>query len=172
MKTCVTAALLSIFLLGHASAREIGRAVSSILSDHVALAATDVAEQALTPNLYQFVGHQLRITYSTSSIRGTPLFTYRDGSRTLQFEGTEIRTIDTELGTLVTVTTRLTTDAGWTTFTLLLPRVHLGSTQQAAVETVGLTTDHLITFTPAPRPGQTERYRVTRLTGTAELVDF
>ena len=75
-----------------------------------------------TPNLYQLHGHHLHITYSTSSIDGKPRFQYHDPFQTLQFSGDEIRTIASEIGTLVTVTIRLTVDSGSTSSTLSCPR--------------------------------------------------
>ncbi len=123
------------------------------------------------PNLYELRGAGLRVTYSTTGIDGRPRFVYRDGADTLSFEGDEIRTSDTEIGTLVTVTIVQTVDTGSTSFTVLVPRVNLDETGRAPVVTEGITTDHRFSVIPAFETGQMETYRVGRLSGTASLVE-
>jgi hypothetical protein len=125
-----------------------------------------------SPDLYQLRGAQLHITYSTTSFVGKPSFVYQDATQTLTFEGDQIRTVATEIGTLVTVTLRMTTDSGSTSFTLLVPRVNLGSSHQAPIHTEGITTLHRFSVVPAFNQGQTELYTVTPLTGTASFIDF
>lgn len=101
----------------------------------ITLAAIPVLQshaQEQTPNLYNFTGYnskgdKVTINYSTSSFTGKPLFNYQEQKQTLNFAGDEIRTVDTEIGTLVTVTIKKTVDTGNTTFSLLIPRVNLGS---------------------------------------------
>ena len=66
------------------------------------------------PNLYQLSGKHLNITYSTSGIDGKPHFSYQDLQQTLNFTGDQIRSVETEIGTLVTVTIRMTVDTGGT----------------------------------------------------------
>jgi hypothetical protein len=125
-----------------------------------------------TPDFYQLQGAQLHITYSTTSFGGKPRFVYQDALQTLTFEGDQIRTVTTEIGMLVTVTTLMTIDSGSTTFTLLVPTVNLGPTNQAPIQTEGITTIHRFSIVPAFNQGQTELYTVTPLTGTASLVVF
>jgi len=125
-----------------------------------------------TPDFYQLHGAQLHITYSTTSIDGKPRFGYQDASQTLTFEGNQIRTVTTEIGILVTVTIHSTPDSGSTTFTLLVPTVNLGPSNQASIHTEGITTIHRFSIVPAFNRGQTESYTVTPLTGTASLVFF
>jgi hypothetical protein len=125
-----------------------------------------------TPDLYQLHGDQLHIMYSTTSFDGKPRFDYQDASQTLAFEGDQIRTVTTEIGTLVTVTICRTIDRGSTTFTLFVPTVNLGSSNQAPINTEGITTIHRFSIVPAFNQGQTELYAVTRLTGTASFVNF
>jgi hypothetical protein len=163
----VTALLLP---LGHASAQGAGRPPSVVGPDRRAPAAAEVVE----PNFYQLAGEGLRVTYLTEGGRGQPQPTlrYRDGSRVLLFTGDEIRTEETELGRLVTVTIRLRVDVDSTTFTLVVPHVNLGPGNQAAFRTIGITTVHHQPFAPEPPVGPVEKYRVTRLRGTAEYVAF
>ena len=125
-----------------------------------------------TPNLYNVDGCGLHITYSTSSIDGKPLFQYHDSSQTLQFSGDQIRTLDSEIGMLVTVTIRLTPDFGSTSFTLMVPQVNLGQSSESHVKTFGVTTLHRSSIAPQLDLGQKEHYTVTELSGTASLVAF
>ena len=123
-----------------------------------------------TPNLYQLQGHGVSITYSATSFSGKPLFNYQDMHQTLNFEGDQIRTIDLEIGMLVSVTIRLTVDAGSTTFSVLLPNVNLVDSQQAHIRTEGITTVQRFALAPILNRGQTEFYSVVGLTGTAMIV--
>jgi hypothetical protein len=135
----------------------------------------EIAGSALpvkAPDMYVLHGAQLHITYSTTSFLGKPQFVYQDAVQTLSFEGDQIRTVATELGTLVTVTIRMTVDTGSTTFTLLVPTVNLGSSNQATIHTEGITTIHRFSVVPLFNQGQTELYSVTPLTGTASFVNF
>jgi hypothetical protein len=125
-----------------------------------------------TPNLCQLQGHQLHVTYSTTSIDGKPHFTYRDASQTLNFRGDEIRTLDSEIGTLVSVTILQTIDNGSTSFSLLVPLVNLGPSNQAHINTEGITTMHRFSVVPILNQGQIELYSVTKLRGSAEMVAF
>ncbi len=124
------------------------------------------------PNLYELSGEGLHITYSTTSFGGVPMFTYQDGSQSKQFTGSQIRTVQTEIGTLVTVTTFLTVDSGSTTFTLLIPTVNLRSSDSVAISTDGIQTVHRFLVIGPPLQGQTELYTVYPLTGTASFVFF
>jgi hypothetical protein len=97
-------------------------AIRSVESSDLELAMRKMA----TPNLCQRQGHQLHVTYSTTSIDGKPQFTYWDASQTLNFRGDEVRTLDSEVGTLESVTTLPTIDNGSTSFSLLVPLVNFG----------------------------------------------
>jgi hypothetical protein len=124
------------------------------------------------PTLYQVSGHKIQITYSTSSFEGPPLFHYQDASQNLQFKGKEIRTIETEGGTLVAVTLNLTPDLGSTSFTLLVPHVGLGLSDSAHIETAGITTLHKTSIVGPALQGQTDFYTFHPLQGTASFVVF
>src|SRR5437870_4906268 len=82
--------------------------------------------QPAQPNLYQLSGGGLHITYSSTSIEGKPHFQYHDTHGQASFAGDQVRTQESELGTLVTVYLMRTVDTGSTTLTVLLPRVNLG----------------------------------------------
>jgi hypothetical protein len=131
-----------------------------------------------TPNLYNLSGcnqrgSKVKVTYSTSSFTGKPLFNYQDQEQTLNFTGDEIRTKESEIGTLVTVTIRKTVDTGSTTFSLLIPRINLQkSYESVSIETKGITT--INRFSPIPKFnfGQIQTYTITPLKGTAQSVAF
>ena len=55
---------------------------------------------------------------------------------------------------------------------LLVPTVHLNSTNHASIHAEGITTIHRFSILPAFNQGQTELYTVTPLTGTASFVAF
>jgi hypothetical protein len=133
-------------------------------------AGQPVSQAAQAPNLYQLSGKHLNITYSTTGIDGKPHFSYQDLQQTLSFTGDQIRSVVTEIGTLVSVTIRMTVDTGGTTFSLLLPRVNIPGEQSVPVETVGITTLHR--FSVLPINGQRDFYTVTRLQGSASRVFF
>src|SRR6185437_10033709 len=125
-----------------------------------------------TPNLYQVQGRQLHVTYSTTGIDGKPHFTYQDRHQTLSFDGDAIRTLDAEIGTLVTVSLVRTVDTGSTSFTLVVPHVNLGQAAQAPITTQGITTLHRLSPVPFLNEGQTEISTIVRLAGTASAVTF
>lgn len=135
------------------------------------------AQVQITPNLYNFTGYnskgeKVSVNYSTSSFTGKPLFNYQEQKETLNFTGNEIRTVDTEIGTLVTVTIKKTVDTGNTTFTLLIPRVNLGNNIEAKVATKGIITTNRFSVIPQFNQGQQQTYTTINLRGTAQSVAF
>ena len=144
--------------------------VSSNQQPGVAAGSQSAIAAIQMPNLYQLQGHGVSVTYSVTSFGGKPLFHYQDMHQTLNFEGDEIRTIDLEIGMLVSVTLRLTADAGSTTFSVLLPNVNLVNSQQAHIRTEGITTVQRFSLIPILNRGQTQFYSVIGLTGTAMIV--
>jgi hypothetical protein len=126
--------------------------------------------QFVEPNLYELSGKHLHVTYSTSGLDGKPHFTYQDLQQTLNVSGDEIRSAKTEVGTLISVSIRLTVDTGGTTFSILLPRVNIPGEQSVPIRTDGITTLHK--FSIIPVSGQLDFYTVTPLTGSAARVFF
>lgn len=125
-----------------------------------------------TPNLFELHGDGLAVTYSTSGIDGRPQLAYQDEHRSLRFAGADIRSVEAEIGDLVSVTLAETPDFGSTTFTLLVPGVNLASADSAPIETEAVTTLRRTSIAPGPVQGQTEIYRVNQLSGTARAVMF
>ena len=134
--------------------------------------AHEVKVMANQPNLYQLSGGGIHITYSTSGIGGQPHFTYHDALQVKHFTGNQITTVQTSIGTMVTVLIHLTVDAGSTTFSVLLPNVNLptGLFASANITAEGITTLHR--FSIFHIQGQTEFYTVVPMQGTAMHVLF
>ena len=121
---------------------------------------------------YTLQGQDLKITYLASGFQGLPYLTYQDQTQTLNFKGAEIRTAETEIGTLVTVTLQLTVDAGSTSFSVLIPAITLADTQaEETFKTVGVLTVHKTTPLVLPPAGAREKYEVCELDGSASAVE-
>ena len=109
----------------------------------------------------------IHISYSTTSITGKPIFNYTDLRGTHNFTGDEIRTLKTEISTMVTVTLVRTIDAGSTELTLLVPNFKPeGSAQE--FKTIAIITTERTSFLPVK--GALDSYEVIHLQGTAENV--
>ncbi len=121
---------------------------------------------AITPNFYQLSDGVTSIDYSTTSFSGQPQFTYMNGPTTLTFTGTDIRTVNTGIGTLVSVTIQ---QFPAQQFSVLIPSVSLkqGAGVSAPVETVGITSSRALASIPLLNAGQRTTYSVTPLTGSA-----
>lgn len=125
-----------------------------------------------TANAFDLQGKQLHVTYSSSGIDGKAHFNYQDPHQTLSFRGDEIRVVETEIGTLVSVFISRTVDRGSTTFSILIPTINLDATRTAPVATRGITTIHKFSNIPAFNSGQTEIYSTVILRGVARAVVF
>ena len=123
-------------------------------------------------NMFSLSGDGLHVSYSTSGIDGKPHFSYQDPVRSLSFSGDEIRRVECDLGTVVSVTIVRTIDAGSTSFSLLVPRVNLQPFGNVAIRTDGITTHHAFSIIPTLNQGQRDFYHVTAMHGTASNVVF
>ena len=74
--------------------------------------------------------HKVDVDYETTSFIGQPVLnlTLGPGGPIRHFSGSQIRRVDTEIGTLVTVTTQMTVDTGSTSFSVLIPAISLTGT--------------------------------------------
>jgi hypothetical protein len=125
------------------------------------------------PNLFELTGEYTQIlTYSTTSITGQPQFYYRDQQREFTFTGDDIRSLDSEIGMMITVTLEVIDDHTLT-LTLLLPQINLGEGNESAFSTLAILTTH-VTSIGGPRliEGPLQTYEVVVLEGTARLVAF
>ena len=125
----------------------------------------------VTPNLYDLTGDGVTVSYSTSSISGKPLFSYKKGRTSLNFSGDEITTQETEIGDLVSVTIAKTVDRGFTSFSVLIPSIKLPASGKQSFRTVGITTVHT-TSIGGPVKGAGETYKTVDLRGSAKAVEF
>ena len=126
---------------------------------------------AKQPTLFELSGDGIHVTYTTSSIQGKPLFNYHDNFQVRNFSGSEIETVETIVGKLVSVFLIRTIDGGSTSFTVLIPSIHLPPSNVSNVRTEGITTLHKFSIVNPPQ-GQTELYSFHRLHGTARFVEF
>jgi hypothetical protein len=126
------------------------------------------------PNHFELKGNHRSITYSATSQTGEAQLIYKDQLRTLNFSGKEVRSLDTEIGTLITVVLDTIPDAETTTLTLLLPNVNLSSGNNSThLQTEAILTTHRDNIGgPNLVQGQVETYKTLRLQGTASLVNF
>ena len=123
-------------------------------------------------NNFSLSGGGIHVDYSSTSINGQPRLAYHDPVRNLSFAGSDIRTAEVpDIGTIVSVTLAITVDVGSTSFSVFIPHVIVPSGGSNPVTTEGITTIHRLPFGPT-LPGQREVYRVVRLRGVANHVDF
>lgn len=125
------------------------------------------------PNLFLLTGKDTQITYSASSFTGQPQLHYQDHQRNLSFTGDQIRSLDTEIGSLITVNLEDIPDFRTITLTLLLPTINLGELREISFATQAiLTTHHTSIGGPQLLKGALQTYRVMQLHGTAKVVEF
>lgn len=123
-------------------------------------------------NLFELSGDGIQVTYSSTSIAGTPLFSYRDGNINRLFSDKEIHSVQTELGELLTVTLEQIPDLRIVTFTLILPVVNvLPGSAGTHIRVPGITTTtHSSIAGPVLGPQKT--YSIVNLQGTAQAAIF
>src|SRR4029450_7218978 len=85
---------------------------------------TAVANQLFDATLFDIAG-PIHVNYSSSSITGAPLVSYKDAELDLNFQGDDITRVETSLGELVTVTLQTGPDAVTRTFTLIVPTIRV-----------------------------------------------
>lgn len=115
----------------------------------------------------------VHITYSTTSITGKPLLDYKDSTgKQHNFSGADIRTLETEIDSMVTVTLQILPDVHVVTLTLLLPDIKLeGPAKQ--FKTIAILTTNKKPFAGVPLiKGALQTYEVIELQGTASFVVF
>ena len=136
----------------------------------VVFSATD--SETVIANLFDLKGGNIQINYSTSGIDGKPHFSYKEGKNTRNFSGDEIRIAETDLGTIVSVTTNMTVDTGSTSFSVLIPNVNVTTSNKTSINTKGIETKHKFSPIPSFNKGQLDTYKVLNLNGKASFVYF
>ncbi len=127
------------------------------------------------PNHFELEGAgQTSITYSTSSIAGTPQLSYKDADREASFSGDEIRSSrNALLGTLVSVDLANRPDQDTLILVLVVPTVNLDDSGTAKIRTFAVLTTHRTSIGgPDLVDGQLQTYKTVNLRGTASQVDF
>jgi hypothetical protein len=101
----------------------------------------DNHSEPLEPNHYELLGRGISVSFASTSLTGQPLLHYQDASREVSAMGEDLRLVETEIGTLVTVTLEPDADAGSLLFTLVIPRARLeGVGSELRISTEGLLT--------------------------------
>lgn len=129
---------------------------------------------SVQPNEYvlKSTNGKITFTYIKSNFLGQPFASYTENGVTKDFFGSAVRVLDAGIGTLVTVTTRMTIDTGGTEFSVLLPLIELADiTKSQAFSTDGVIT----TFKGPdsfPQTGVRETYDFIPMNGTARVFLF
>ena len=130
--------------------------------------------QPSAPNLFNLEGDGATISFAASSIAGVPQFSYRDSEHNVSQSGEDIRRLETEIGTLVTIDLAQIPDLQTIKVTLVLPTVNLPQPANVSdLQTIAiLTTARTTIGGPNLVVGQIESYRTLYLRGTARKVVF
>jgi hypothetical protein len=112
-----------------------------------------------------------KVDYETTSFIGQPVLNLTQGPGPIRhFSGSQIRTINTEIGLLVTVTTHITVDTGSTSFSVLIPAITLTApSDQKPFSTEAIITSHSGPNS-VPSTGVHETYQFIPLKGEASFV--
>jgi hypothetical protein len=125
------------------------------------------------PNTYELSGDDTQITYSTTGADGKPTFSYSGPKGQHSFSGDEIQTLDSALGSEVTVTLEDIADLHIITLTLLVPEMWVAPHSGIEVRTIAIVTTKEEPITaPVGLPAVRERYGVVTLDGEGKLVEF
>jgi hypothetical protein len=124
---------------------------------------------APSPDAYalELTGSGLRVSYEASK---DPVMTVEEDGTTRTFRGADVVSVVTSAGTLVSVVTRATLDAGSTTLSLLVPRLSIRANATEPVHTQAIVTVHELSLPTPVGLGQLERYTFVPLAGTAAAV--
>src|SRR5260370_27574292 len=112
-----------------------------------------------------------KVDYETSGFIGQPTLNLTQGPGPIRhFAGSQIRSVNTEIGTLVSVTTQLSVDTGSTSFSILIPAITL----TAISDHKKFATEAIITHHTGPNSvpptGVHETYQFIPMTGEARFV--
>jgi hypothetical protein len=126
--------------------------------------------RGITPNTFELANRRITVSFSATSITGDPLMHYKDRQREVNARGDEIHQVETEIGTLVTITLEPDADAGSLLFTLVIPRAVLTSAGvELPIATQGLYTRNRL-YPRLPASVQLQTSDVVELKGTATFV--
>jgi hypothetical protein len=130
----------------------------------------------LQPNTYslQSADGRTKVEYETATFTGQPTLNLSLGPGPIgpirHFAGSQVRRSETEIGTLVSVTTQMSLDAGSISFSILIPAIGLST----ILERQQFTTDAIITShsgpDSVPPKGVHEHYQFVENRGEARGV--
>ncbi len=127
----------------------------------------------IQPNRYVLHSHdnKTKVDYETTSFIGPPVLNLTQGPGPIRhFSGSQIRTLNTEVGTLVSVTTHMTVDTGSTSFSVLIPAISLANiSDHKTFETEAIVTSHSGPNS-VPSTGVHEKYQFVPMKGEANFV--
>jgi hypothetical protein len=148
---------------------------SSVFKDmtKARLQAVETRERTanIQPNRYRLRSQdgKTKVDYEPFTFTGQPVLnlTQPPGHPIRHFAGSQIRTLNTEIGTLVSVTTHLTIDTGSTSFSVLIPAISLATISDHKK----FTTEAIVTSHSGPNSvpltGVHEKYQFIPMTGQA-----
>jgi hypothetical protein len=127
----------------------------------------------IQPNRYALQSNDgsTKVDYETTTFIGQPVLNLTQGPGPVRhFSGSQIRTLNTEIGTLVTVTTHITIDTGSTSFSVLIPAISLSAVaNQKKFTTEAIVTSHSGPNS-VPSSGVHETYQFIPMKGEASFV--
>jgi len=124
----------------------------------------------ITPNQHKLHNQDVKVTYVSNGFQGQPTLSFDDGQISKTFRGSEVRVLQTEIGSLVTVTLVETVDTGSTSYSVLIPIINLPNTHASQnFHTAGVRTVHKTFLSPPPRT-LIESYHVDKLEGSAHSI--
>ena len=131
---------------------------------------------SIQPNRYvlQSSDQKTKVDYETTSFTGQATLNLTQGPSPIgpirHFAGSQIRTIQTEIGTLISVTTEISVDTGSTSFSFLIPAISLTAvSDHEAFATEAVVTSHSGPNS-VPPTGVHETYRFIAMKGQASFV--
>jgi hypothetical protein len=127
----------------------------------------------IQPNQYSLQSNdgKRKVEYETSTFAGHAILNLSQETGAIRhFTGSQIRTRNTEIGILISVTTQVSVDIGSTSFSLLIPPITLtGVGDTKSFETTAVITSHTGPNS-VPSTGVHETYQFIPMKGEARLV--
>ena len=124
---------------------------------------------AKAANNFHLNGDGTTIDYSVG-LDGKPILSYKDRKFDMQFSGDQIRTEDSELGELVTVTLVPGVEGQSLTATVFIPGIDLGNANSQPLTAPVIVSQRLGGIHPG-KHGQLQNYTPTVLKGTASQIE-
>jgi hypothetical protein len=118
-------------------------------------------------NKFILTGNGIELDYTIGGNPGFTALTFKEGGTTKSFTPQQIETVQSGVGTMVSVALQLSIDTGGTRFGFFLPDVQVALGQTASVTTIGV----IETFSgPDSFPHRPTTWQCVHLHGSAEEV--